>query len=176
MFGEMGVRVAILPPLFFIHDSGNGTGSGQSRDSGGGALHYCLHKKGSGLWHTLRSGYGRWAERLTRLTIHILPLFKSLSGLVIFHPQPFWCSRPYVEDSEGGTFFFTLVTGPRRSLSLKLSDTKVYEPQIRARLGNHNTTILGVCERGYRAPVGLEAAWLLQRPVLRHAPAPTDPR
>jgi len=27
-------------------------------------------------------------------------------------------------------FFFTLVTGPRRSLSLKLSDTKVYEPQI----------------------------------------------
>ena len=33
-------------------------------------------------------------------------------------------------------FFFTPVTGPRRSLSLKLSDTRVYEPQIRARLGN----------------------------------------
>ena len=32
-------------------------------------------------------------------------------------------------------FFFTLVTGPRRSLSLKLSDTRVYEPQLRARLG-----------------------------------------
>jgi len=32
-------------------------------------------------------------------------------------------------------FFFTLVTGPRRSLSLKLSDTRVYEPQIRARFG-----------------------------------------
>ena len=31
--------------------------------------------------------------------------------------------------------FFTLLTGPRRSLSLKLSDTRVYEPQIRARLG-----------------------------------------
>ena len=29
-------------------------------------------------------------------------------------------------------FFSTLVTGPRRSLSLKLSDTRVYEPQIRA--------------------------------------------
>ena len=29
-------------------------------------------------------------------------------------------------------FFFTPVTGPRRSLSLKLSDTKVYDPQIRA--------------------------------------------
>ena len=27
-------------------------------------------------------------------------------------------------------FFVTLVTGPRRSLSLKLSDTRVYEPQI----------------------------------------------
>ena len=36
-------------------------------------------------------------------------------------------------------FFFTLVTGPRRSLSLKLGDTRVYEPQIRARLG---TTVL----------------------------------
>jgi len=34
-------------------------------------------------------------------------------------------------------FFFTLVTGPRRSLSLKLSDTRVHEPQIRARLGYH---------------------------------------
>jgi len=32
-------------------------------------------------------------------------------------------------------FFFTLVTGPRRSLSRKLSVTRVYEPQIRARLG-----------------------------------------
>ena len=35
-------------------------------------------------------------------------------------------------------FFFTLVTGPRRSLSLKLSDTRVYEqrqdthPAVRA--------------------------------------------
>jgi len=28
-------------------------------------------------------------------------------------------------------FFFTLVTGPRRSLGLQLSDTRVYEPQIR---------------------------------------------
>jgi len=27
-------------------------------------------------------------------------------------------------------FFFTLVTGPRRSLSLELRDTRVYEPQI----------------------------------------------
>ena len=32
-------------------------------------------------------------------------------------------------------FFFTLITGPRRSLSLKLGDTRVYEPYIRARLG-----------------------------------------
>ena len=32
-------------------------------------------------------------------------------------------------------FFLTLVTDPRRSLSLKLSDTRVYEPQTRARLG-----------------------------------------
>jgi len=32
-------------------------------------------------------------------------------------------------------FFFTLVAGPRRSLSVKLSDTRVYAPRIRARLG-----------------------------------------
>ena len=31
--------------------------------------------------------------------------------------------------------FFTLVTGPSRSLSLKLRDTRVYDPPIRARLG-----------------------------------------
>ena len=31
-------------------------------------------------------------------------------------------------------FFFTLVTGPRGSLLLKLSDTRVYGPQIRALL------------------------------------------
>ena len=30
--------------------------------------------------------------------------------------------------------FFTLVTGSRRSLRLELSDARVYEPQIRARL------------------------------------------
>ena len=33
-----------------------------------------------------------------------------------------------------GFFFFTLVTGPRRSVSLKLSETGVYEPQIRGLL------------------------------------------
>ena len=32
-------------------------------------------------------------------------------------------------------FLFTLVTGPRRSLDLKLIDTRVYEPRIRAHLG-----------------------------------------
>jgi len=34
------------------------------------------------------------------------------------------------EDFEVSPFFFTLVTGPRRSLSLKLSDTRVYEPDF----------------------------------------------
>jgi len=37
--------------------------------------------------------------------------------------------------------FFTLVTGPRRSLSLKLSDTRVYEPQIRSALCPHEADI-----------------------------------
>jgi len=35
------------------------------------------------------------------------------------------------QEAECFFFFFTLVTSPRRSLSLKLSDTRVYEPQIR---------------------------------------------
>jgi len=40
--------------------------------------------------------------------------------------------RPSLPRERGSFFFFffTLVTGPRRSLSLKLSDTKVYEPQM----------------------------------------------
>ena len=44
------------------------------------------------------------------------------------------------------SFFLTLVTGPRRSLSLKLSDTRVYEPQIRARLGTtaHLGAVVGL--------------------------------
>ena len=50
-------------------------------------------------------------------------------------------SSPKVRASEFFFFFFffffcfTLVTGPRRSLSLKLSETRVYEPQIRASSG-----------------------------------------
>ena len=44
--------------------------------------------------------------------------------------------QPNLSRGRGRTFFFfTLFTGPSRSLSLKLSDTSVYEPQIRARLG-----------------------------------------
>ena len=38
-------------------------------------------------------------------------------------------------------FFFTLVTGPRRSLSLELSDTRVYEPQILGPLPYPSVTI-----------------------------------
>jgi hypothetical protein len=34
-------------------------------------------------------------------------------------------------------FFFTLFTGPRRAFSLKWSDTRVYEPEIRTRLGRN---------------------------------------
>ena len=55
-------------------------------------------------------------------------------------------------------YLLTLVTGPRRSLSLKLSDTRVYEPLIRARLGNHNTPILGIYRKSLLA---LEHGYLL---------------
>ena len=39
-----------------------------------------------------------------------------------------------VVERQPSSFFFTLVTGPRRSSSLKLSDTRVYGHQIRAHL------------------------------------------
>jgi len=46
---------------------------------------------------------------------------------------------PYAEDLQcvpsSSCSSLLFVTGPRRSLSLELSDTRVYEPQIRARLG-----------------------------------------
>jgi len=43
------------------------------------------------------------------------------------------------------SFFFTLGlgTGPRRSLSLELSDTRVYEPHIRARFADGRAVFLG---------------------------------
>ena len=42
---------------------------------------------------------------------------------------------PSAHDPKLTSFLFTLVTDPGRSLSLNLSETRVYEPQIRARLG-----------------------------------------
>jgi len=47
-------------------------------------------------------------------------------------------------------FFFTLVTGPRRSLSLRLSDTRVYEPRILARLGT--TTHFRILPCNFKTP------------------------
>ena len=59
-------------------------------------------------------------------------------------PSTFFAPRPY-------TFFVTLVTGPRRSLILKLSDTRVYEPHIRARPG----TTAHFC----KVPPEIDAVW-----------------
>ena len=50
-------------------------------------------------------------------------------------------------------FFSTLVTGPRRSVSLKLSDTRVYEPQIRARLGT--SAHFGMSQEYFSSPADL---------------------
>ena len=59
-------------------------------------------------------------------------------------------------------FFFTLVTGPRRSLRLKLSDARVYEPQIRARLG----TTVHFCEVVMGADVSLQGTVFERTPGL----------
>ena len=53
--------------------------------------------------------------------------------------------------------FFTLVTGPRRSLSLKLSDTRVYEPQTRARFAGENADWARVTRDLGRVRSGWEA-------------------
>ena len=53
----------------------------------------------------------------------------SRRGACVQDPKHFFMRPPSL------FFSFTLVTGPRRSLCLKLSDATVYEPQIRARLG-----------------------------------------
>ena len=67
-----------------------------------------------------RLGAGSGQDAASAHTHHRQPARRHcLLGLQLRNPAP----------------FFTLVTGPRRSLSLKLSDTRVYEPQIRARLG-----------------------------------------
>ena len=53
-----------------------------------------------------------------------------------------WCWRTSTDLQL--PYFFTLVTGPGRSLSLKLSETRVHAPQIRARL----VTTAYLCEVG----------------------------
>ena len=55
-------------------------------------------------------------------------------------------------------FFFTLVAGPRRSLRLKLSDTRVYEPQLRARLGTRSARC-----RSLGIPTPLENLYTLDK-------------
>ena len=44
-------------------------------------------------------------------------------------------------------FYFTLITGPRRSLSLERSDASVYKPQIRAHFETtaHGSSRVQVC-------------------------------
>jgi len=54
-------------------------------------------------------------------------------------------------------FFFTLVTGPRRSLSPKLGDTRVYEPQIRSERLRQQQLRLGC---GVKRETGDEGTWV----------------
>jgi len=73
-------------------------------------------------------------------------------------------------------FFFTLVTGPRRSLSFKLSDARVYEPQIRAHLGttaHFCKVVVGETSRGRVRRRWTERAW--QSPYRTVASRPNRP-
>jgi len=62
-------------------------------------------------------------------------------------------------------FFFTLVTGPRRSLILKLGDTRDYEPQVRAFLG----TTGGSHDRRATRLLASASSCSLHTPTLSHA-------
>ena len=64
--------------------------------------------------------------------------------LFCFSPQAVWPNKPpgkhacpsrVAGHAALDGFFFPLVAGPKRSLSLKLSDARVDEPQIRSRIG-----------------------------------------
>ena len=67
-------------------------------------------------------------------------------------------------------FFFTLVRGPSRSLSLNLSDTRVYEPQTRARLGTNAHLCTVFC-----AVSPARRFWPLLRTSNRLTPTPNQP-
>jgi len=74
------------------------------------------------------------------------------------------CICPFSPEILFFFFFFTLVTGPRRSLSLRLSDTRVYEPQIRARLGTtaHFCKVASVLNVLYGEPSFTQSENLLE--------------
>ena len=57
-----------------------------------------------------------------------------MAGSALLKARSQTVSRTLVATRCSLSLFFTLVTGPRRSLGLQLSDARVYEPQIRARL------------------------------------------
>ena len=89
---------------------------------------YCGVERRVQVCRTVFQGLGSWIQG-----VGVAAPVASLG------PWPWRCSLRH-----GKTFamcstllflFFSLIAGPRRSLRLKLSDTRVYEPQIRARLG-----------------------------------------
>ena len=116
----------------------------------------------------MSSAGGRRQRRETSLirNCHHLPGRETLQGYLAHKKLP----SPWQVD--GGSalhlaclyffFFFTLVTGPSRSLSLKLSDTRVYAPQIQARLGTggrRQRASPGVPLQGYLAHKKLPSPW-----------------
>ena len=72
-----------------------------------------------------------------RIQSHALPVAVEAFAFRVLDYHRHLGHTTYPGRSGGGEslfFFFTLVTGSRRSVSLKLSDKRVYAPQIRARL------------------------------------------
>ena len=108
---------------------------------GGGGVSYERGTPVQGNVHAARGGCGPESAGLERV---LPPLYPNPAPCTLHgspesrKPKPESAGLERVLALTPSTlllFFITLVAGPRRSLSLTLSDTRVYEPQIRARLG-----------------------------------------
>ena len=101
----------------------------------------------------------RWKVVLSTVKERV-PQLKVLE-IVLLDVWPPWSGVCAEQHLSIFFFFFTLVTGPRRSWSLKLSDERFYEPQLRARLIttahvlSHLNIVMQPCKRA-RLSLGLD--------------------
>ena len=82
------------------------------------------------LLRTLPTHLVKRPDCIQRSEVPVLLISRGCRGPTLFYREQPQLRQP-ASQRDCGRLCFTLVTGPTRSLSLKLSDTRVYEPQIR---------------------------------------------